>query len=280
MFLSSSSSSRSCEAIRRKGPGSLRGRHLTLTHHLHGLHHEDAAATAGRSLRHHQAAPGGHLTQLQFHGSAVAVWVRGPLHGPGSRRHTWASHALQSGVRLIFRQRLCHNLQHQKLWAIRVHPPYLLPAGPGPPPVQTEPNNCTALKWTVTACSLTWKILKTKKKKRKLSVWLVFKAAEQIDWRSAKRVKIIVFSSWVHWCCYPVFWLMNCSKETTQHSDKLQYTCLRLILWFICLFTNTVRHLNLIYFKITVCLFFFSNNVDVTCLINVFTTRIKLLSCV
>lgn len=149
----SSFSSRSREAIRGKGSGPLRSRHLPLTYHLHGLHHEDAAAPAGWGLRHHQAAPGSHLAQLQFHGSAAAVRVRGPLHGPGSRRHAWTCHTLRPGVRLLFRQRL----QHQKLWAMRVHPPYLLPAVPGPPPVQTEPNNGTALKWTVTACSLTWK---------------------------------------------------------------------------------------------------------------------------
>lgn len=143
---SSSSSSRSREAIRGKGPGPLRSRDLTLSYNLHGLHHEDAAAAAGRSLRHHQAAPGCHLTKLQFHGSTATVWVRGPLHGPDSCRHTWTSHTLCPGVCVLFCQRLFHHLQHQKLWAVCVHPPYLLPAGPGPPPVQTEPNNCTALK--------------------------------------------------------------------------------------------------------------------------------------
>lgn len=142
----SSSPSRSCEAIRGKGPGPLRSRDLSLTYNLYGLHHEDAAAAAGCSLRHHQAAPGCHLTKLQFHGSAATVWVWGPLHSPGSCRHTWTGHNLRPGVRLLFCKWLCHHLQHQKLWAICVHPPYLLPAGPGPPPVQTEPNNCTALK--------------------------------------------------------------------------------------------------------------------------------------
>lgn len=153
----SSCPSRSREAIRGKGSGPLRSRHLPFANHLFGLHHEDAALAAGCSLWHHQAAPGSHLTQLQFHGSAAAVWVRGPLHGPSSCRHTRTCHTLHPGVRLLFCQRLQHHLQHQKLWAICVHPPYLLPAVPGPPPVQTEPNNGTALKGTVTACSLTWK---------------------------------------------------------------------------------------------------------------------------
>lgn len=138
--------SRSHQAIRGKGPGPLRSRDLPLTYNLYGLHYEDAAAAAGRSLRHHQAASGCHLAKLQFHGSAATVWVWGPLHSPGSCRHTWAGHNLPPGVCLLFCQWLCHHLQHQKLWAIRVHPPYLLPAGPGPPPVQTEPDNCTALK--------------------------------------------------------------------------------------------------------------------------------------
>lgn len=67
-----------------------------------------------------------------------------------------------------------------------------------------------------------------------LSVCLVLKPAEQIDWRSS-REKMIVFSSWAYetyglqtltlFSC-----LLNCSDETTQHSNKLQYTCLRLIL--------------------------------------------------
>lgn len=147
---------RSCEAIRWKGPCPLRSRHFTLTYHLYGLHHADTAAAVGCSLWHHQAAPGGRLTQLQFHGSASAVWVRGPLNGSSSCYHTWTGHTLRPWVSLLFCQRLHHHLQHQKLWAISDHPPYLLPAVPGPPPVQTEPNNCTALKWTVTACSFTW----------------------------------------------------------------------------------------------------------------------------
>lgn len=139
-------SSRSCEAIRGEGPGTLRSRHLSLTYHLHGLHHEDPAAAAWCSLRHHQAAPGSHLTKLQFHGSAASVWVRGAVQCTGSCCHTWTGHALCLGVRFLFCQWLCHYLQHQKLWAVCVHPPYLLPAVPSPPPVQTEPNNCTALK--------------------------------------------------------------------------------------------------------------------------------------
>lgn len=142
----SPSPSRSSKAIRGKGPCPLRGRHLPFTHHLHGLHHEDAAAAVRRSLRHHQAAQSSHLTQLQFHGSAAAVRVRGPLHGPGSRYHTWTVHALRPRVRLFLCQWLCSHLHHQTLWAARVHPPYLLPAVPSQPPVQTEPNNCTALK--------------------------------------------------------------------------------------------------------------------------------------
>ncbi len=274
LTLASSSPSRSREAIRGKGPGPLRSRHLTLTYHLHGLHHEDAAAAAGRGLRHHQAAPGSHLTQLQFHGSAAAVWVRGPLHGPGSRRHTWTGHTLRPGVRLLFCQWLRHHLQHQKLWAICVHPPYLLPAVPGPPPVQTEPNNCTALKWTVTACSLTWKI-----KINALCVPVVDTIrADRLEISNRNREEAYEINGLQASMLFSC--LLNCRDDTTQHSDKLQYTCLRLILWFICLFTNTVRHLNLIYLKITVCLIFFFNNVDVdVCLINVFTTKIKLLLC-
>lgn len=140
--------SRSCEAIRGKGPGPLRSGHLTFPYHLHGLHHEDPAAETRCCLWHHQAASGSRLTQLQFHGSAAAVWVRSSLNSPGSCCHTWAGHALLPGVRFLFRKRHRHHFQHQKLWAVRVHPPYLLPAVPGPPPVQTESNNCTALKWT------------------------------------------------------------------------------------------------------------------------------------
>lgn len=65
--------SRSHQAIRGKGPGPLRSRDLPLAYNLYGLHYEDAAAAAGRSLRHHQAASGCHLAKLQFHGSAATV---------------------------------------------------------------------------------------------------------------------------------------------------------------------------------------------------------------
>lgn len=69
----SSVSPRSRKAIRGEGPGPLRGGDLALSNNLHGLHHEDAAAAAGGGLRHHQAAPGRHLSQFQLHGPAAAV---------------------------------------------------------------------------------------------------------------------------------------------------------------------------------------------------------------
>lgn len=98
-------SSRPGEAVWGEGAGPLRGGHLSLPHHLHGLHHADAAAEARGCLRHHQAAAPPHLAQLQLHEPAAAVRVGGSVHCAGPLCHAWAGRHLPPRVGLLLRQR-------------------------------------------------------------------------------------------------------------------------------------------------------------------------------